>query len=145
MKKSSVLIASLLIAFAIQVNSKSIIDFSSFDTHYYTPDDSSREVFAIVEEMPYFDGGSNAMNKYLVENLKYPEQALKDKIEGKVFVTFVVAYDGKIKDVKVLRGLTEEINNEAVRVVSNMPAWIPGKHRGKAVEVQYNLPIVFKL
>jgi|SRR5688572_557329 len=115
------------------------------DTINCIPDDSTETIYTIVEQMPSFTGGNEALKEYLIKNLKYPEKAIKDSIQGKVFVTFVVGQSGEIKDVKVLRGLTDELNQEAIRVVSDMPTWAPGKQSGKNVNVQYNLPIHFKL
>jgi TonB family protein len=103
------------------------------------------EVFVLVEDMPEFPGGDEARNNYLTKNIKYPEVARKEGIEGRVFITFVVEKDGSIADVKVLRGIGGGCDEEAVRVIENMPVWIPGKQRGKNVRVQFNMPIVFKL
>jgi TonB family protein len=85
------------------------------------------------------------MGKFLMENIKYPEAAKKNGVQGKVFVTFVVKSDGTVSDVKVLRGVGAGCDEEAVRVVKLMPKWIPGEHRGTRVNVQYNLPIKFAL
>lgn len=102
-------------------------------------------VFTVVEVMPKYPGGQDAMIKYLSENIKYPENARKNGIQGRVFVTYVVEKNGDISDVRILRGVNEELDAEALRVVSSMPAWSPGKQRGEAVRVQFNLPINFKL
>jgi periplasmic protein TonB len=103
------------------------------------------QIFTIVEEMPSFPGGEAELFKYLGKNIKYPQMATDAGISGVVYVTFVVDKDGKIRDVKVLRGIGGGCDEEAVRVVKSMPAWKPGKQRGKAVTVQYNLPIRFTL
>lgn len=103
------------------------------------------QVFTIVEEMPSFPGGDAALMKYLSNNIKYPAIAKDAGIQGTVFVTFVVDEKGDVKDVKVLRSLGGGTDEEAVRVVKGMPKWSPGKQRGKAVKVQYNLPIRFTL
>lgn len=103
------------------------------------------QIFTIVEEMPSFPGGEGELFKYLGKNIKYPEMANSAGISGVVYVTFVVDKDGKIRDVKVLRGIGGGCDEEAMRVVKNMPAWKPGKQRGKSVTVQYNLPIRFTL
>jgi len=102
-------------------------------------------VFVVVEEMPQFPGGSEAMMKFLIENIKYPEQARKDSIQGRVFLNFIVEADGKISNAKVIRGIGGGCDEEAVRVVSMMPAWTPGKQRGQNVRVSFNLPIMFAL
>lgn len=103
------------------------------------------EPFTIVEEMPEFPGGQEAMFAYIGKELKYPEQAVEEGIEGVVFISFVVEKDGSITHVSVLRGIGGGCNEEAVRVVSAMPNWKPGKQRGEAVRVKYNLPIRYKL
>lgn len=103
------------------------------------------QIFTIVEEMPSFPGGEAELFKFLGKNIKYPQMASDAGISGVVYVTFVVDKDGKIRDVKVLRGIGGGCDEEAIRVVKSMPAWKPGKQRGKAVTVQYNLPIRFTL
>jgi len=103
------------------------------------------EIFTIVEKMPEFPGGLEALFTYFSQNMEYPDMAKDAKIEGKVYLTFVVDRDGGITGVKVLRGIGGGCDEEAVRVVKNMPRWNPGKQRGKPVRVQYNLPINFIL
>lgn len=98
-----------------------------------------------IEVMPAYPGGPNALVKYVQNNLKYPESAKKNKQEGRVFVGFVVEKDGSISNVSVMRGVCEELDNEAVRVVKTLPKFTPGMHGGKPVRVQYTLPIAFKL
>ena len=102
-------------------------------------------VFVLVETMPEFPGGENAMYKYFVDNLKYSEQAKKEKITGKVYISFVVERDGSISNAEVLRGIGGGCDEEALRVVRNMPKWKPGTQRNKPVRVQYTLPLNFKL
>ncbi len=103
------------------------------------------EIFTIVEDMPSFPGGEQALFKYLGENTKYPSMAKDAGVQGVVYVTFVVMENGSIENVRVLRGIGGGCDEEAVRVVKNMPSWSPGKQRGKPVRVQYNLPIRFIL
>jgi protein TonB len=98
-----------------------------------------------VEEMPEYPGGRGAMYKYLGENIKYPEKARENKVEGTVYVNFVVQEDGSVASVSILRGVGSGLDEEALRVVRTMPNWKPGKQEGKAVNVQYNLPIKFTL
>ncbi|HZX63526.1 MAG TPA: M56 family metallopeptidase [Bacteroidales bacterium] len=102
-------------------------------------------VYPVVEQQPEYTGGDEARIKFMVENIKYPEEAKKAGIQGKVFVTFVIQADGAVTDVKVLRGIGGGCDEEAVRVVKMMPNWIPGKEQGKNVAVQFNLPIKFRL
>ena len=103
------------------------------------------EVANVVEVDPEFPGGMEAFYKYLAENVHYPEQAKKEQIQGRVFITFVVEKDGSISSAKVLRGIGGGCDEEALRVVNAMPKWTPGKMRGEVVRVNYNLPITFKL
>ncbi len=103
------------------------------------------QIFTIVEEMPSFPGGEEELFKYLGKTIKYPQMATDAGISGVVYVTFVVGKDGKITDVRVLRGIGGGCDEEAIRVVKSMPPWKPGKQRGKPVTVQYNLPIRFTL
>jgi protein TonB len=107
--------------------------------------DEERQIFMVVESMPEFPGGEAALYKFLAENIKYPQMAKESGIQGRVFVTFVVERDGRVTDVKVLRGIGGGCDEEAIRVVADMPKWAPGKQRGKPVRVQYNLPVKFTL
>ena len=102
-------------------------------------------IFQVVEEMPQFPGGLGEAMKFLAKNIKYPVEAQQAKIEGRVIVRFVVGRDGSVSNVEVMRGVSPELDAEAVRVVSLMPKWIPGKQRGKAVAVKYTMPIMFRL
>ena len=102
-------------------------------------------IFQVVEEMPQFPGGMGEAMKFLAKNMKYPVAAQQAKIEGRVIVQFVVEKDGSVSDVKTVRGVSPELDAEAIRVVSMMPKWIPGKQRGKAVAVKYTMPIMFRL
>lgn len=103
------------------------------------------QIFTVVEEMPSFPGGDESRIKFLMENIKYPQMAKESGIQGTVYVTFVVNEKGKVADVKVLRGIGGGCDEEAIRVVNLMPAWNPGKQSGKAVRVQFNMPIKFTL
>ena len=102
-------------------------------------------IFRVVEQMPEFPGGMQKALEFLGKNIKYPVAAQEAKIEGRVIVQFVVGRDGSVTDVKVMRGVNPELDAEAVRVVSIMPKWNPGKQRGKAVAVKYTMPIMFRL
>ena len=102
-------------------------------------------LFSVVEVMPQYPGGQIAMMKYIMENIKYPEQAMKEGIQGRVAVRFIVEKDGSISDVKPILSVHPLLNKEAVRVVESMPKWTPGKQNGKPVRVRFNLPVMFKL
>jgi TonB family protein len=106
---------------------------------------TKEEVFTVVEQMPMFPGGREALTKYLSDNLSYPEEAKKESIEGGVYIQFVVDSQGKISEAKVLKGIGYGCDEEAMRIVKKMPDWIPGKQGGRVVAVRYNLPIKFKL
>ena len=113
--------------------------------------------FLVVEDMPKYKGCEGlkgdeatqctmkAIMKYVGENVEYPRVAESNDIEGKVFVSFVVDKDGSVTDVQVVRGVDKDLDNAAVKVVKSLPKFTPGKQRGKAARVKYNIPIVFKL
>ena len=104
------------------------------------------DVYMIVEQMPEFPGGQDALDKYIRENLRYSEVIGKYQVDaaGRIFVNFIVEPDGSITNVKVLRGIYEHYDEEAVRVVKSMPKWNPGKQYDKPVRVSYTIPVVFK-
>ena len=104
-----------------------------------------QEIFQIVEEMPAFPGGERALLEYVFKNIKYPQIARETGIQGRVFVGFVVEPDGSVSNVKILRGIGGGCDEEAMRVIKSLPKWKPGKQRGKAVRVSYQIPVVFKL
>lgn len=113
-----------------------------------TPVEEEEEevIFMVVETMPEFPGGQQALFKYLSENVKYPVIAQENGIQGRVICQFVVNKDGSIVDVEVVRsGGDPSLDKEAVRVIKSMPKWKPGKQRGKAVRVKYTVPVSFKL
>lgn len=97
------------------------------------------------DEMPQFEGGESEMFKYLSKNMKYPKVDLQLERQGTVFVEFVVGKNGKITEVKILRGVSETIDAEAIRVIQSMPNWLPGKQKGRAVKVRYKMPLTFKI
>lgn len=103
------------------------------------------EVFSVVEEMPQFDGGMEALARYLSKNMRYPASARRMGVEGTVYISFVVSKDGQISDVVVLKGIHGDCDAEAMRVIGQMPPWKPGKQRGVPVNVKFVLPIKFKL
>ena len=102
-------------------------------------------IYNVAETMPQFPGGPNALMKYLSENTKYPESAKANKIEGRVFVSFVIEKDGSITNAEVMRGIDKECDAEAVRVVSSMPKWQAGTQNGEAVRCRFTVPFIFKL
>jgi TonB family protein len=104
---------------------------------------SSKQPMVVMEEMPMFPGGDDAMQLWISENLKYPGDAIKDNKTGKVIVTFVVSSTGKVKNVKVNKSVSPSINAEAIRVISSMPDWKPGSQNGKPVDIDYMLSVNF--
>lgn len=105
----------------------------------------ANKVFEVVEQMPSFPGGNEALMKFLRENVKYPVVAQENGVQGRVVVSFVVERDGSITDVKVVRSVDPSLDKEAARVVKSMPRWIPGKQNGATVRVKYNVPVSFRL
>lgn len=102
--------------------------------------------FALVESKPTFNGGdANDFSKWVNENIVYPQSAIDDNISGKVILQFTVSKEGDVKDVKVLRGVNEVLDAEAVRVVSASPKWEAGSQNGVPVSVNYTFPVVFRI
>ena len=109
------------------------------------PEEEVEEVFTIVEDQPEFPGGMPAFYKFVGDNMKYPAQARRMGIEGRVFVQFVVDKDGSVTEVKAVKGIGAGCDEEAERVLRSSPKFKPGKQRGRAVKVRMVLPIIFKL
>ena len=103
------------------------------------------DIFVDYEQQPQFPGGETALLKYLQENIKYPPKALKDSIQGRVVVQFVVDKAGSVGEVKVVRSVNKDLDDEAVRIVKTLPKFYPGRQNGQAVAVWYTLPVTFKL
>lgn len=120
-------------------------DKQSVKVTVQTGEVNGETIFTVVEKSPEYPGGIQEMFKFLGENIKYPEAAVKAHVSGKVFVNFVVTSEGEIKDITILKGLGFGADQESVRVVSKMPRWKPGMQDGKPVNVRYNLPIAFQL
>ena len=99
----------------------------------------------VTEQMPIYPGGEKKLMKFISENLKYPESAIKNKIQGRVIVHFIITELGTIEHVEVVRSVSTDCDKEAIRVVKKMPKWIPGKQNGKLTRVWYTIPINFKL
>ena len=107
---------------------------------------SDKKIFRVVEEMPKFKGGDAKLMEFLMMNMKYPESAIKAKQQGRAIVGFVVRKDGTVSDVHITKSAGHAVlDEEAMRVVKSMPAWEPGKQKGKPVDVKYNVPITFRL
>lgn len=105
---------------------------------------SDKKIFRVVEEMPKFKGGDAKLMEFIMMNMKYPESAIKAKQQGRAIVGFVVRKDGTVSDVYIEKSTGYDVlDNEAMRVVKSMPAWEPGKQKGKPVNVKYFVPITF--
>lgn len=103
------------------------------------------EIFVAVEQQAEFPGGQAALMKWLSQNVRYPETAQQNDVQGRVIVKFVVEKDGSIGTATILKGVDKDLDREALRVVKKMPRWQPGKNNGVAVRSYFNLPVVFKL
>ena len=104
------------------------------------------DIFDVVEEMPVFPGGQTGLMEFIAKNLRYPVKAQKEGIQGRVIARFIVEKDGSVSNLAVARrSASSELDAEAIRVLSTMPKWTPGKQRGKEVRVKYTVPIAFRL
>jgi TonB family protein len=101
--------------------------------------------FVIVEEMPEFPGGAEALNSFIAKSIKYPANALKNSIEGNVDVSLIINKDGSVSNVKIIKGIYPSLDAEALRVIKSLPNWKPGKQSGIAVKVRLNIPVTFKM
>ena len=108
-------------------------------------EEDDEEFFMVVENMPEFPGGDLGLMKFIQKNVKYPAIAKEYNITGKVYVSFIVDRQGKVTNVKIVRGVDKNLDAEAFRVVSSLPKYKPGKQRGKAVRVMFTIPINFTL
>ena len=108
-------------------------------------DEDPSKVFGVVEQMPSFPGGDRKLMDYLKEHTRYPEESAETCVQGRVICTFIVEKDGSISNVKVAKSLDPLLDAEAVRVVSGMPKWIPGKQNGVTYRVKYTIPVTFRL
>ena len=108
--------------------------------------DEEETIYNVVEDQPEFPGGMQALMKYLRDNIKYPSISRQNNSQGRAYINFVVNTDGSITDVEVMKSTNDVyLDKEAVRVVSGMPKWKPGKQQGKTVRVKYTLPVMFRL
>jgi protein TonB len=101
-------------------------------------------VYTKVDKMPEYPGGQVALVKFLSKNIKYPAKYKKDKVNGSVFVSFIIDKTGKVTKAKIVKSLNEECDKEALRVIAMMPNWIPGEKEGNKVNVQFGLPVNFE-
>jgi len=138
-----ILMTAIVILYSISNQVFSQTKDEGFPTNNIPVTDSV--VFSVVEEMPSFVGGEEARINYIGKNMVYPELALKNRVHGIVYVSFIVEKDGSISNVSLVRGIGSGCDEEAMRVVKFMPKWIPARQRGKNVRVQFYLPLKFTL
>ena len=119
--------------------------FFTLDSTKAQDNKSKDGVYFEVEKMPEYPGGIDALKNDIINNVKYPEEAKKKGIQGKVFVSFIVDEKGKVSDAKVVRGVDPALDKESIRVIGNLKDWTPGMEKGKAVKVSYTVPIKFAL
>jgi TonB family protein len=106
---------------------------------------SEEKIFEVVEQMPAFPGGQNALFDYLCKRIVYPPRAERKGIQGRVMVSFVITKEGKVTDSKVVKSVDPSLDKEALRVINTMPDWIPGYQKGEAVNVKFTVPVAFRL
>ena len=121
------------------------INYSEMGEETTAQNTEDEEVFMVVEENPEFPGGMEELMKFLANEIKYPVEAEQKGKQGRVIVQFVVGKDGNLRDFKVVKSVSPELDAEAIRVCKAMPKWQPGEQRGQAVNVQFTLPITFRL
>lgn len=126
-----------------EMSQDDIVDFSNMVFEEETRDDS--EIFMVVEEMPEFPGGTEALRKYLAQSVVYPVVAQENGIQGRVYIQFVINQNGEVTDATILRGVDPSLDREALRVVEAMPKWKPGKQLNRPVRVSYIVPINFTM
>lgn len=124
-------------------NGKDIADLKQIVTQA-APEEQDK-VFEVVEQMPTYPGGQDALFEYLSKHIKYPVIAEENGIQGRVIVTFVVEKDGSITDINVVKSVDPSLDKEAKRVIGSMPHWIPGKQNGSSVRVKFTVPVTFRL
>jgi len=140
------IIEDIEVDFDVEITENEAIEQVEVSMELEEPEEEvAEEVFSIVEDQPMPVGGMQGFYTFLNEHIKYPNQAQKLGIEGKVFVEFIVNTDGSLTDLKVVKGIGGGCDEEAIRVLKEAPKWTPGKQRGRAVRVRKVIPIFFKL
>jgi len=107
--------------------------------------DKKNKIYHSADEEASFPGGNEAFTKFANENIVYPMTALNDKVFGKVVIEIIVEKDGKISSIKIKRGIRQDIDDEALRLIKSMPPWVPGKNKGQPIRMRKLIPIKFKL
>lgn len=135
MKYLLLLIVGQMMGFVYQSYSQSEINFVK----------NNPNSFNMIETLPEYPGGWENLQKVIIENLKYPERAIRDSITGKVIIAFVIDTIGNVTESRVVKGVRHDLDEEALRVVNMLNGWTPGRQRGVKVKVAYNIPISFTL
>lgn len=147
----SILITVVCMIFALLMKAqtadsvKTVVSPEIIKSDKIIPEDSTKEVFNVIDEFPEFPGGQEALMNYLATNINYPREAMETGIQGIVYVTFIVEADGSITNIEVPKRIGGGCDEEAIRVVQSMPKWKPGKQDGEPVRVSFSLPIRFIL
>lgn len=131
MKQITVILALLIASSGVVAQETKDVDDSSF--------------FTLVETMPEYKGGESALLSWIGKNVEYPKKAKKKRIEGVVYVSYIVDVDGKVVDVRVVRGVHKLLNKAAVKCIKKLSGYTPGRQKGKPVKVQFTIPIRFKM
>lgn len=119
------------------------LTFILFSSLHVFSQEKEEEVFLFVQDVPAFPAGDEAMNAFFKKNVKYPNLPKSAVKEGALLASFIVEKDGLVSDVKVIKGMSDELNNEIIRVIKTMPPWIPGTQNGKRVRVEQHLTFKF--
>ena len=137
------LIEDIELDFDVEITEESVIEEFDAEGLEEFMEEEADEIFTIVETQPQPHGGMAAFMAYVAENMRYPDAALRARVQGKVFVQFVVNADGSLVDFKVVKGIGAGCDEEAIRVLKGSPNWLPGKQRGKPVRVRMMVPVFF--
>lgn len=140
MKKLIILFVLFILSVSIYAQNEEIeiIEIEEADT-------TNNDVFTVVDDFPSFSGGETKLYEFLANNIVYPKEAEKMGITGIVYVNFIIEQDGSISNARIIRDIGGGCGEEVLRVVNSMPKWNPGRQKGKAVRVQFNLPVKFTL
>lgn len=144
-KIATIIFSLVILLSSITVKGQSEITLNVDTPKAKAPKFGDDKIFVVVEHEPDFKGGMVAFHKYLQKNILYPAKSFENRIQGNVFVTFIVEMDGSLSDLKVVRGVSDDIDAEAIRVIKDSPKWNPGMQNGIIVRVAYTLPISFSL
>lgn len=135
----------MLLGMCMTINAQGLKTYSAHISVMKVEKKVEDKVFDAVEQYPSFPGGEGAMFSYISNNLRYPQKAAENGVQGRVVVKFIVEKDGSISNVEVNRSVDPDLDNEAMRVIKNMPKWNPAKQNGTEVRAYYYVPVAFRL